>query len=357
MSHGFTNCICPKIQQALNNVVGTNAPSLRRDRVGMIEYLRSPENTGGSEVIQLDPGTGKRKVVTLNYYQKACDTDVTESITDDCSTGTETLPFCEDVEVTKELEIPNQVFDQDHMRRMCAPLAATDEQWTARIMMAQMNALLVRLDKLVLTEVLANTGLFMDGNTIKPVQLFNTIATDAQGPRALALSLVQDEFDQAGFNGVPNFIGSGKLNRFYSALDIGAVNAAGLDLSKLGGSTNFFYDRFLQGLFGEDEFLVFAPGVAQLLTWNKYVGKYAVNSPTFEHGTIVDPFTGIRFDLKMHYDDCTDMFYIKLQLNWEFWNMPDDSDDSCADTFGVNGIYNYEACDSVVECKTGHSVS
>ena len=357
MSYGFSTCVCPPIQQALNNIVGTNATSLRRDRVGMIEYLRSPENLSGAEIIQIDPGNGKRKTVTVNYYQKMCESSVNESITDDCSTGTETVPYCEDVTITNELETTNQVFDQDNMRRICEPLGATDEAWIARIMMAQMNALLTSLDKLVITQVMAAFGTFMDGSTIKPVQLFNTVATDAQGPRALALSLIQDEFDQAGFNGVPSLIGANKLNRFYSALDIGAVNAAGLDLSKLGGATNFFYDRFVEPILGVDEFIVMALSVAQLLTWNKYRGNYAVSSPTFEHGTVVDPFTGIMFDLKMHYNDCTDMFYIKLQLNWEFWSTPDDQDASCIDQYGVNGIYNYEVCDTVNECASGHSVS
>lgn len=357
MSYGFTTCACPAIQQALDNIAGKQAYALRRDKVGLVEFLRSPANTAGFEAIQLDPGNGKRKSVDVNYYQKLLESTVNESITDDCSTGNESVPYCENVEITNELETTNLVFDEDNMRRICGPLGARDEDWIARIMNAQLNALLVRLDKLVLAQVLANVGSFMDGSTIKAVQLFNTVATDAQGPRALAMTLFQDELDQAALMGPPNIIGANKVNRWVKALGYGTSNAAGLDLSKLSSEFNFYYDRFVEGVFGEDEFLVIAPGVSQLLTWNKYVGPYAKANDVFEHGTIVDPFTGIVFDMKMHYDDCTDMFYIKFQLNWEFWSMPDDAADSSDDHYGVNGIFNYEVCDSVTECASGHSVS
>lgn len=275
MAYGFTTCACPAIQQALDNIARTQAYALRRDKVGMVDFLRSPANTAGYEAIQLDPKTGKRKTVDVNYYQKLCDSTVNESITDDCSTGNESVPYCETVEITNELETTNLVFDQDNMRRICAPLGAKDEDWIARIINAQLNALLVRLDRNVLTQVLAAVGSFMDGSTIKPVQLFNTVATDAQGPRTLAMTLFQDELDQAALMGPPNLIGANKLNRWVKAIGYGAVNSAGQDVGMMSNDFNFYYDRFLEGIFGEDEFLVVAPGVAQLLTWNKYVGDYA----------------------------------------------------------------------------------
>ena len=132
-AHGFTNCACPCIQQALNNVAGKNAQALRRDKVGLLSYLRSPDNLAGVEVIKLDPGTGKRKCVTLNFIQKLCEATVSAALTDDCSTGNETEPYCEDISITEELETDNMVFDEDNMRRLCAPMGERDEFWIASI--------------------------------------------------------------------------------------------------------------------------------------------------------------------------------------------------------------------------------
>jgi len=347
---GFTNCACPCIQQALNNVVGRNAQALRRDKPGMISFLRSPENLSGTETVQLDGGKGKRRCVELNWNQKLCEATINESITDDCSTGTETLPFCETIDITKELETDNMVFDEDEMRRICAPMGETDEMWISTIINSQFNSLLTYWDKLVLTEILNNVGTFMDGDTIKAIQLFNTINSDAIGPRTRALANVQDEFDQAGLLGLPNFIGANEVNKWAQMIAFGTPNAAGQDVGMMAAGFNFFYDRFVEGIFGPNEFLVISPGSAQLLTWNRLVGNYAKANDVFEHGTIVDPYTGIRFDIKIHYNDCTERYYIKLQQNWELFVMPDEGDASCVDHYRVNGIFNYEACDDITEC-------
>jgi hypothetical protein len=347
-------CLCPCVQAALNDIVGRNTYALRRDRVGTVEFLRSPDNLVGVQALQniVDPGNGKKKCVTINYYTKACDSSVSSSITDDCSSGTEPAPLCTEFEVTHELESQQLVFDEDHMRLLCAPLGTVDNDWIMLQIYAQMNALLVALDKRVLALLLANVGAFMDGRTLKQVQLLNTINSDAVGPRPWALINFQHEFDEAGLYGVPNVIGGDLVNKYFKAIGLGAVNAAGLDVSKLGGEANFYFDRFVQSVFGNDEFLVMAPGVAQLVTWSRYVGPYAKKTASFEHGQIVDPFTGIPFDLKMHYNDCTDHYYIKLQLAWDVFFIPEDAEASECDMHGVSGIFNYQYCDELSECPT-----
>lgn len=349
-------CACPCIQQALNDVARTNAPALRRDKVGMINFLFSPENLAGVEKIQSDPGTGKRKCVTLNWYQKLCEATVNESITDDCSTGNSTAPFCEEIDITNELETDNMVFNEDQMRRICAPLAGNDQMWIASIINSQFNSLLVKWDKLVLAGMLAGVGTFMDGDAIKAIQMYNTVNSDAIGPRTRALSNIQNEFNMAALNGKPNLIGANELSLWVDSVAYGTDNAAGQDVGRMAAGFNFFYDRFLEGVFGANEFLALAPGVAQLLTWQRMRGNYQRANDVFEHGIITDPLTGIDFDLLMHYNDCNQTFYIKLQQNWELFITPDEGDASCADHYGVNGIFNYEICDEITEC-VDYSVS
>lgn len=352
----WTNCICPSLQASLNEVAGNNAPALRRDRVGLVEALMSPANKAGFEAIPIDPKNGKEKSVRVNYYQRLTEDTVNESLTDTCDSGTEHAPLCDTITLTKALETDNLVFDEDNMRKLCAPLGETDEVWRSRIIMAQMNALLTKLNKNLHALLKINKGTFMDGSTIKNIQLFNTFGDDGAGARQFAIANILNEFEEAGLAGTPMVIGSGDLNLYYKALGIGSVNLYGADLSKLNGETAYFYDRFVPSVWGVNEFVALAPGVAQLLTWNRYVGEYAKKTPTFEHGTIVDPFTGLTFDLKMHYDDCKDTYYLKLQLVYDLWTVPDDAEDSSGDFYGVNGIFNYKICDGIDECA-GESVS
>ena len=354
-AYGFTNCACPCIQQALNDVAGRNAPALRRDKVGMISALLSPQNLTGVEQIQVDSGKGKRKCVTLNWYHKMCESSINASCTDDCSTGDDDVPYCEDIDVDNCYEAAKN-FDEDDMRRLCAPLGERDQDWIASILNGMFNSMNVYLDKQLLGLVLANVGTFMDGSTIKAIQLFNTINSDAVGPRTRAIANIHDEFDQAGLLGLPILIGANELNKFVRMITYGTGNAAGQNVGALADEFSFFYDRFLENVFGADEFLAIAPGVAQLLFWHKYVGDYQKANDVFEHSTLTDPVTGITYDFKMHYDDCTDTYNMKLQLNWDFFVIPDDSMASCDDHYGVNGIFNYESCDDIEECE-GASVS
>lgn len=347
----FTDCLCPAIQQSLNDIAGRNAYALRRDKVGYLMFLLSPENTSGFEKIKVDPGNGKKKTVRINYYNKWCTSDVQDSCDDNCSTGTEVEPLCEDVTVDHCISSGNLVFDEDNLRLLCEPLAGTDATWKGLLINGLMNAMLVTLDQNLITAAAAAFGNFMDGDVIKNVRLVNTINDNYDGPRPYGLINFQDEFDQAALYGVPNVIGAGQVAKYFNALGLGSVTSAiGFDMTKLGGAANFFYDRFVEGVIGVDEFIVQAPGVAQALLWNRYKGEYAKKTETFEHGTIIDPITGVEFDLKMHYKDCKDTYYIKLELNWDFWSMPDDAEASCGEHYGVNGIFNYKHCDDLNEC-------
>lgn len=356
----WSSCICPAIQQSLNNIARKNAPSLMRDKVGTIEFLKSPLNTNGFEQLRVDPGTGKYKQVDVNYSQRKTEAYINTTCGDDCDSGPEPAPGCERVNVGNCYESRNLKFDEDNMRRICEPLGAVDEQWIASEIMSLMNAFLVTINKAVLTQINANFGTFLDGASIRDIQLFNSLnATygNMDGARQFAISRIVDNFDESGFSGPPAVIGHGDLNLYYKALGIGCCNMMGADLSKLSGETNFFYDRFVQGQIGVNEFAVIAPGVVQLLEWDKYVGKYAKQTETFEHGTILDPFSGMTFDLKMHYDDCKDQYYIKLQKNWDIWFLPDDSHVESDELFGVNGVFNYRVCDALVDCEESESPS
>lgn len=352
VGQGFTTCACACIQQAINNVYGKNANALRRDKTGCLDYLRSPENLSGIETIKLDPGTGKRKCVTLNWAQKLCQATCNDAITDDCSTGNEAKPFCEDIDITQEFETDGLIFDEDNMRKICAPLGERDDDWIASVINGQFNAAAVCLDKRLLRLVLNGIGTFMDGSTIKAIQLFNTVNSDSIGPRTLAMANIFDEFERAALWGKPQVVGGHTdLNNFFRIINrYGAVNSAGQNVANLQNEVDFWYDRFVTGVFGAKEFIVFAPGVAQFLTWNRMVSGYVKKSPTFEHSTIIDPFTGIEYDYLMHYDDCKQIYHMKLQLNWDYFVIPDEADASCAEHYGVNGVFNYESCDKITEC-------
>jgi hypothetical protein len=90
------------------------------------------------------------------------------------------------------------------------------------------------------------------------------------------------------------------------------------------------------------------PGSVQLITRNDYVGPYAKENDVFSHGTVTDPFTGITWDIKWHYNDCDDTYSMIIGVWYKQYFLPSDIFESGDDLFGVNGILHYRAMSSAV---------
>lgn len=329
----FTQGLCQKLQTDLNMVAGMNAPALKRDRVGYLDALMSQENRQGFEAIPL-PTNGKNRKVQINYIQRGVDADVLTTCTNSCDTAVEPAPFETIVDVPNCLETKGMLFNEDEMRKLCE----ADAVYVSNVIMAQMNAINVKLDKLLLAQQLANFGKFEDGTAQKSVKLFEN-TTNA--PRAIATAQIRHQYDLTGASGAPMLIGGGTLDLFAKTQQIACCNSTtGTDLARW---TDYMYfnDRFVEGVIGAGEFIVLAPGAVQLLTWNKYVGDYAKRNDVFEHGTITDPFTGLTYDLKVHYDDCADAWSIKLFLNWGAFFIPANAFAATDSLNGVNYTFNW----------------
>jgi len=336
----FTVGLCQKIQTDLNMVAGINAPALKRDRVGYLDALMSQENRQGFEAIPI-PTNGKNRKVQINYIQRGVDADVLTTCTASCDTAVEPAPFETIVDVPNCLETKGMLFNESEMRKLCE----ADAVYVSNVIMAQMNAINVKLDKLLLAQQLANFGKFEDGTAQKTVQLFENVSN---APRAIATAKIRHEYDLTGASGAPMLIGGGHLDLFAKTQQIACCNSTtGTDLARW---TDYMYfnDRFVEGVIGVDEFIVLAPGAVQLLTWNNYVGDYAKRNDVFEHGTITDPFTGLTYDLKVHYDDCADAWSIKLFLNWGVFFIPQAAFKATDDLFGVNYTFNWKDTSTIV---------
>ena len=338
----FTQGLCQKLQTDLNSVAGMNAPALKRDRVGYLDALMSEENRMGFEAIPI-PTNGKNRTVQVNYIQRGTDADVNLTCTNSCDTEQEIAPFETNVSITNCLETKGMKFSEDQMRKLCE----ADSVYVSNVIMSQMNAINTALNKQLLAEQASNFGKFADGTTQKSIKLFEA-TTNA--PRAIASAQIRHEYDLVGASGAPMIVGGGNFDLYAKTQQIACCNAnTGTDLSRW---TDYMYfnDRFVESVVGANEFVVLAPNAVQLLTWNKYVGDYAKRNDVFEHGTITDPFTGLTYDLKVHYDDCADEWSIKLLLNWELFFIPSNAFKVGDPNAGVNYTFNFKDCSTIVAC-------
>jgi hypothetical protein len=325
----FTEGLCEKVQEALNNTT-TDKPSTHRTQTGYLDAIQSGINTAGAKKVPIDPGTGKKKTVRLTYIKRHADeTELITTKKTDCSTDVEPAPFEEDVEITSYLGTPGIKFDRAQMRKLCQP----DSEYMQEQMMAHINTLIVGLNKKLITAQAANFGDFMGGDTFKVVTLLKN--SDSK-PNFHGEAEIMEHFADVDWSGKPIVVGMGNLALYARQVGIGCCNDAGLNLAQA-GNLNFFRDRFVEGILGANAFVGLVPGMVQLLTFNEYVGDYAAEEGTFTHGTIVDPVSGLKIDLRWHFNDCDDTFSLNLGLWYKLHFIPTDAYASTDDLNNFNG--------------------
>lgn len=333
----FTQGICEKVQTSLVEIFGNNAPNLKRTQVGYLQALTSPQNTAGMTILPIDPGTGKKKQVRVKYSQRGTESDITTSKPASCATELEKEPFEETVDISNYIGTKGLKFSESEMRKLCGP----DSAWMAEVINNEMDALAVKLNKYLITNQSSNFGAF--NPNVVGAKTVNLLYGAQNAANYIGEATIMEDIEALDSSAKPLVIGSGKLGLYSRMTGIGCCNTLGQDISQA-GNMDFFRDRFVGNILGNaDDFIALLPGHVQLLTWNEYVGSYAKENQTFSHGTITDPFTGMVYDMKWHYNDCDDYYFVQLGVNWDQYFMPSNAFSAYDELVGMNGSLHYRA--------------
>lgn len=333
----FTQGLCEKIQSSLVEIYGSNAPSLKRTQVGYLSALQSPQNLAGVTKIPIDPGNGKKRQVRIKYIQRATEGDVQETDITDCSTEVEREPFETDVDITRFVRSPGLKFDENQMRKLCE----ADSAYMAGVINAEIDAVVKFLNKKLITIQGANFGKFNPNRSpnFKPVVL---LTGKKQIPNYKGESDIIEEFENIDASSRPFVIGAGHLSHYARQVGIGCCNQDGINLAQA-GNLDYYKDRYVESILGSGIFIGLQPGMVQLMTWNKYVGPYAKENDVFSHGTLIDPVTGLQFDMKWHYNDCDDTYSVFFGLNYDMFFLPANAFKVGDELAGVNGSLKFQA--------------
>lgn len=337
----FTQGICEKIQTSLIEILGNKAPSLTRTKVGYLQALTSPQNTAGVTILPVDPGNGKNKSVKIKFIQRGIEDDITETPITDCSTTLEKTPFEDTKAVTRYIGTKGMKFDENEMRKLCE----ADADYMAAQINSMIDPLIVQLNKKLLTLQAANFGLFVPDvspDTYKELQLLKNSGEDMRYKGESDLML---DMENAGVSGRPILVGAGNIYHYAQMAKIGCCNDGGLNLGNA-AAFDYFFDKHAGAILGGDNRVIaMAPGYVQLLTWNKYVGTYKKENDVFSHGTIMDPITGLVFDMKWHYNDCDDTYSVHFFLNYDIYFIPATAFATGDELEGVNYTWLYDITD------------
>lgn len=214
------------------------------------------------------------------------------------------------------------------------------------------------------TKLYSMTGVHLDGSAEKKVAPINT-QNGIVNP--IGMFQIQREFLDGGFM-KPYILGGGDVYYWDKMVEIGGLNYQGQRIDQL-NRDNTYYDDGLSSLIlndtvNGDHILAITPEVFKFVTYSENAGifrtgmasladlpnLYRNNFAGFLEGTMIDPVTGLLWDLYIRYDECNSRWTFQIKLRWDFFILPD----VACNTQGVNGAMHYRTCpETVVQCPAG----
>ena len=333
--------LCATLQQDLNELAGNNYPAMAREQVGFFDALVSAENRAGfSQELAVDAGNGTKKQVVIRYLQPAVYSEMGSAAVNICSeAGVETSEQRAIKEVTRFRRSPVLTFDKDTLRTFCdAP-----SEYRAKVLSTHMSALIRSINRDLISLANANVGIHLGGDaTATDLQMIVNAASGQKSADFTGEMELLEEMSDLGLTN-PFVVGSGLLSQYTRLQGIGCCNDYGQNVNDF-GQFRFFRDRDVPSVIGAAQnFLAFAAGAAHLVTWNKNKGEFAMVHEHFAETTMVDPVSGIEFDMEFNYDRCEKKWKLMLSLDYDLFTLPTDMFKDADERDGINFLWKYNA--------------
>lgn len=334
----YSDLICPKIQQNLTDIA-LHAPEHFRRNSGYLDAIVAQQQLYGAELIRVEEPSGRNTTVHVYYNPALTFSDPlpagapsdSDGIFQDKFNPTISDPrsIC-DVATTNPPEIV-EITDLANYRAVRFSIEETDlrnlcvrdkgEEVTKQFML-NFPRLTDSINRAVLGQLLTNFGAFYDtaDATARSVAL-----TNAQNEALWGnfMREVIEEYDDFNHPLKPIIVGGKRFSSFNKTLNYGCCNDGGIDLNMAGDSEYYFFkDQSFDSVIGADQFAVFAPGSSQFLSRNFNIGQYAYAGDEFEYGTIVDPISGIAYDLDITFDKCGKRWNFTIGLHFDMFYIP-----------------------------------
>lgn len=349
---------CKNLQTRLVDYFGRNISLYRTGgSTAFIKWLLSPQNTRNFQRINVESIPGKKRGVAfrvdLPYCFSLCALDV--------SCTAENIQYVDPDSGEMVFDLTSAPFrhcdtngnpvrlrfKEESLMKYCTE---TDQSYITDKIAQYLLEWEQGLDKALATLIGAQVGTngFDTPAAITNVPLFITGNNTTPGVTVLnpdAVWLLDQMYADIGLPGQYGLVGGTLVSKLAFAQRIVSANDAGVDLSKYTGAQNQipFYDRNFNTIYGQGDAIMFAPGTAQLVTWNKYKGeKRRAVTDLYSKGTVTLPTTGLEVDWKWWYDyDCEEWIY-EAFLYAELAVVPPGG--CLTQHAGVNGIIRIHDC-------------
>lgn len=342
----------PKFNEFCLDTAQLLAPSLTNGQLlsqptqhGMVDALLSPENTENMAIDEaLTNRPGKTPKAYFSWTPPACPTD--EECEEICDATPTSLDDSEvEVTINECIQSPTYEVTFEELKRLCE---GKDERM-ARLMREQLRVATIELDKELISAFPAGAGGLVDGAcaTGTPFTLLRAHTGQDTSVSTDGMIALQQAIEDSGYEGAPIIVANGSFELAMKLQGIACCNSmVGLNAAEL-GAWRFYKDRYvsseLAGPSLVSPFLVWAPGMAQLLTRNNNVGDGRIIDSDLIHDTFVDPRTGIVWDFSLQRTDCGRKWKFHFKLPYALWQAPKTLFRDCSEFECVNWNWVFQA--------------
>lgn len=307
---------------------------------------------------------GKLRQVRMNYFPVLCDVEGSCN-TNLCDTGIKIEPKQELFTITECTASKIWSLSKNDIRLI------DNNSWdfndVARQMIGSTMPAMRRVHAIkMLTKLYALAGTHPDGNPEKRV----TVTNPTNGVvNPMGMFEIDRENLDAGFE-TPYILGGAEVYNWQKMVGIGGLNASGQYINDIDTSRSYYddglSDLILNDLANGGHILSIAPHAIKYVWYLENAGifstdlngledldrLYASGSNGFIEGTLIDPVTGLPWDLYINYDKCTSQWTIQIKHRWDIFVMPYIS---CSIS---NGLMKWRTCPLVIaNCPTGTTPS
>lgn len=303
---------------------------------------------------------GKLRQVRMNYFPVQCDVDGSCDQTL-CSEGEviepkQALFNIDDCYATKVVRL-----NKNDIRQI------DDNTWdfnqVARQIFASMWPQARKgLALKILTKLYGLAGVHPDGNPEKRVTVTDP-ATGIVNP--MGMLEIEREYQDAGLES-PYILGGADVYNWQRMVGIGGLNAQGQYIDRADVSRSYYDDNLTASIFADDALggyiLSVAPTAIKYVWYSENAGIFKTDMASiddldkiyhsgrdgFIEGVLIDPVTGLPWDLYINYSKCGQYWDMFIRHRFDIFVMPDQN---CGLS---NGIMKWRTCPYVIAaCPTG----
>lgn len=313
------------------------------------------------------PRNGKKRKVKVSYIAPICND--TEELNDTvCGSGRVVEPIQDWFEITRTTASDIYQLNAGDIRNIDGEFQFS--QYAKEMIRAAMPQVRTRLQNAIAALLVANDGLQPDGNTLR---LLPWVDKSNGVPNPMGLWEIERIYRDAGL-AAPFVIGGSDAFYWRKAVPIGGVADNGLNVAQM-GRTNVYYDSVINTTYADTNYehvLTFDPNLLKFVSYSENAGQFATTATSVEtmdamysgaaidflKGALVDPVTGLLWDLNIDFDktanDCQGAWKFQWKLRWDIIFMPP----QVCNIQGLNGIMHFTTCaPKQVTCPSGSLIT